>query len=306
MTGLAVVIALAAGVAAAAPPAPAAPAAPADKQGALWDKLRARVESVDRHLDGVLGLSVKDLKGGRTLEVRPQESFPQASSIKLAVLYELYRQAEEGRINLAELTRPPMPRVRGGGVLQELGAELTLSWRDLAVLMMGWSDNAATNVLIEQLEMDAVNRRLDALGLRATRLRRLMMDLEAARRGNENVSTPTEMRQLAEAIYAGTGLAKERGRDLLAVAAVPKDSPFRVPLPEGLVVADKPGSLEGVRCVTAVVDLPGRPYAVSIMTTYLRRDADGEAAIKELSAALYDTFDRLARASDLGRIISEK
>jgi beta-lactamase class A len=284
----------------------AAPAAPAEKQGALWEKLRARIEAVDRGLDGVLGVSVKDLKGGMTLDVRPGEPFPQASSIKLAVLYELYRQAEEGRVDLGELTRPPLPRVRGGGVLQELGSQVSLTWRDVAVLMMGWSDNAATNVLIDRVGMDAVNRRLDSLGLRATRLRRKMMDLEAARRGDENVSTPAEMRQLAETMYAGAGLSKERARDMMAVAAVPKDSPFRVPLPESLVVADKPGSLEAVRCVTAIVDLPGRPYAVSIMTTYLRRDADGEAAIKEISAALFDTFDRLARSSDLGRIISEK
>ena len=284
----------------------AAPAAPAEKQGALWEKLRARIEAVDRGLDGVLGASVKDLKGGMTLDVRPAEPFPQASSIKLAVLYELYRQAEEGRVDLGELTRPPLPRVRGGGVLQELGTQVSLTWRDVAVLMMGWSDNAATNVLIDRVGMDAVNRRLDSLGLRATRLRRKMMDLDAARRGDENVSTPAEMRQLAETMYAGTGLSKERARDMMAVAAVPKDSPFRVPLPESLVVADKPGSLEAVRCVTAVVDLPGRPYAVSIMTTYLRRDADGEAAIREISAALYETFDRLARSSDLGRIISEK
>jgi len=284
----------------------AAPAAPAEKQGALWEKLRARIEAVDRGLDGVLGASVKDLKGGMTLDVRPAEPFPQASSIKLAVLYELYRQAEEGRVDLGELTRPALPRVRGGGVLQELGNQVSLTWRDVAVLMMGWSDNAATNVLIDRVGMDAVNRRLDSLGLRATRLRRKMMDLDAARRGDENVSTPTEMRQLAETMYAGAGLSRERARDLMAVAAVPKDSPFRVPLPESLVVADKPGSLEAVRCVTAIVDLPGRPYAVSIMTTYLRRDADGEAAIREISAALYETFDRLARSSDLGRIISEK
>lgn len=284
----------------------AAPAAPAEKQGVLWEKLRARIETVDRGLDGVLGVSVKDLKGGMTLDVRPAEPFPQASSIKLAVLYELYRQAEEGRVDLGELTRPPLPRVRGGGVLQELGNQVSLTWRDVAVLMMGWSDNAATNVLIDRVGMDAVNRRLDLLGLRATRLRRKMMDLEAARRGDENVSTPAEMRQLAETMYAGAGLSKERARDMMAVAAVPKESPFRDPLPEGLVVADKPGSLEAVRCVTAVVDLPGRPYAVSIMTTYLRRDADGAAAIREISAALYETFDRLARSSDLGRIISEK
>ncbi|PYQ01458.1 MAG: hypothetical protein DMF82_19260, partial [Acidobacteria bacterium] len=216
------------------------------------------------------------------------------------------RQVEEGRVDLGEVTRPPMPRVRGGGVLQEVGDKVSLTWRDLAVLMMGWSDNAATNVLIDRIGMDAVNRRLDSLGLRATRLRRHMMDLDAARRGDENVSSPAEMRQLIEAMHAGHGLSGDRARDMMAVAAVPKDSPFRVPLPESLVVADKPGSLEAVRCVTAVVDLPGRPYAVSIMTTYLRRDADGEAAIREISAALYETFDRLARSSDLGRIISEK
>jgi beta-lactamase class A len=284
----------------------AAPAAPAEKQAALWDKLRARIEAVDRGLDGVLGISVKDLKGGMTFELRPQEPFPQASSIKLAVLYELYRQAEEGRVDLGEVTRPPLPRVAGGGVLQVLGDKVSLTWRDVAVLMMGWSDNAATNVLIDRVSMDAVNRRLDGLGLHATRLRRKMMDLDAARRGDENVSNPGEMRQLVEAMYAGAGMSRERARDMMAVVAVPKDSPFRVPLPETLVVADKPGSLEAVRCVTAIVDLPGRPYAVSIMTTYLRRDADGEAAIREISAALYDTFDRLARSSDLGRIISEK
>ena len=67
------------------------------------------------------------------------------------MLYELYRQAEEGRIDLAETTRPSLPRVGGGGVLQVLGDRVSLTWRDLAVLMMGWSDNEATNLLIDRL-----------------------------------------------------------------------------------------------------------------------------------------------------------
>jgi len=278
----------------------------AGKEAVLMDKLRARMEAVDRGLDGVLGVAIKDLKSGATVALRPDEVFPQASSIKLAVLYELFRQAEEGRVDLAETTRPGLPRVGGGGVLQVLGDRVTLTWRDLAVLMMGWSDNEATNVLIDRVGMDAVNRRLDTLELPRTRLQRRMIDLEAARRGRENVSTPSEMVRLAEALYRGAGLSPARAKDLLDVAAVEKDSPFRVPLPAGLRVADKPGSLESVRCVTAVVDLPGRPYAAAIMTTYLRRNEDGEAAIREISAAIYETFDRLARASEHGRIISEK
>jgi beta-lactamase class A len=281
-------------------------AAAAEKEVVLFDKLRARIEAVDRGLDGVLGVAVKDLKSGTVIGVRADEVFPQASTIKLAVLLELYVQAEEGRLDLAETTRPGLPRVGGGGVLQWLGDRLSLTWRDLAVLMMGWSDNEATNLLIDRLGMDAVNRRLDGLGLPATRLRRKMIDLQAAREGRENVSTPAEMLKLVEALYRGKGLSPARAKDLLEVAVVEKDSPFRVPLPAGLRVMDKPGSLEGVRCVAAVVDLPGRPYAAAIMTTYLRNDADGEAAIREVSAALYDTFHRLATASDLGRVISDK
>jgi beta-lactamase class A len=286
---------------------PAAAARASEKEDVLWSHLRARVQDVEKRLDGVLGLSVKDLKTGYTFEVRPDETFPQASSIKLAVLYELYRQSEEGKIDLAQVTRPPLPRVKGGGVLQELGDKVSVTWRDLAVMMVGWSDNEATNVLINRLGMAAVNHRLeDDLDLDHTRLRRKMMDLEAARRGDENVGTPSEMRRLVEAIYAGKGLSPAGARDIRAELATPKESPFRVPLPEGLPVLDKPGSLEAVRCVTAVVDIPGRPYAVSIETTFLKKDEDGAAAIREISAALYETFDRLARSRDLGRVISER
>ena len=79
------------------------------KQAELFAKLRARVQAVDARLDGVLGVYVRDLTTGATVELRPDEVFATASSIKLAVLYELYRQAEEGRIDLAESTRPPFP-----------------------------------------------------------------------------------------------------------------------------------------------------------------------------------------------------
>jgi beta-lactamase class A len=284
----------------------------AAKPAGLVARLRAQVQAVDARLDGVLGVYVEDLASGSVIELRADEVFPTASSIKPAVLYELYRQAQDERLDLQEITRPTLPRVGGGGVLQELGDRVSLTWRDLAILMMRWSDNEATNQLMRRVGRDAVNRRLDALSLGKTRLRREMMDLAAARRGDENLGTPAEMAQLVEHVYRGTGLSPERARDLAAVAATPKlilgsaSIPFRAPLPEGLKVLDKGGELEGVRCVTAVVDLPGRPYVAAIMTSYLRREADGEAAIREISEAAFQTFDRLARASEHGRIISER
>ncbi len=293
---------VAAGVCLFPPSAPAGelPSKPAN----LLAKLSARVHAVDERLDGVIGVFVHDLKTGATVELRSDELFPTASSIKLAVLYELYRQAEEGRIDLAEVTRPPVPRVQGGGVLQVLGDRVSLTWRDLAALMMGWSDNEATNVLVRRLGQEAVNRRLDSLGFTRTRLRRLMMDVEAARRGDENVSTPREMARLAEIVARGEALAPERARDLLAVATVPdQSSRFRRGLPESLRAVSKPGELEGVRCEAAWVDVPGRPYSAAVMTAYDASEPDAERVITEISAAIYSTFDRLARASEDGRLI---
>jgi beta-lactamase class A len=288
----------------------AAPARAADlppKQADLLAKLQARAQAADARLDGVLGVYVEDIASGATVALHADEAFPTASSIKLAVLYELYRQAEEGRIDLGEVTKPPAARVRGGGVLQELGPRVSLTWRDIAVLMIGWSDNEATNVLVHRVGMDAVNRRLDALGLPRTRLRRQMMDLEAARRGDENVSTPRELARLAAIVARGDGLDPGRAKDLLSVASVADEgSHFRRGLPDGVRAVSKPGALEGVRCEAAWVDVPGRAYTAAIMTSYLRREADGEAVIADLSAAIYGTFDRLARSSEYGRIISDR
>jgi beta-lactamase class A len=293
--------------AAAAEVVPAYPPTLPAKETALLDRLCARIDSLDARLDGILGVAVRDLTTGATLELRPDETFPTASSIKLAVLYELYRQAAEGRIDLTEIVRPPLPRVRGSGVLQWLSGDVRLTRRDLAVLMIGWSDNEAANLLIRAVGMEAVDRRLAELGFTRTHLRRRMMDLEAARNGGENVSTPREMARLAALVAAGEALPPEKATDLLAVATVPDESSFfRSALPEGERAVSKAGTLEGVRCEAAWVDLPGRPYAAAVMTAYLRHDADGEAAIREVSAATFETFDRLARSSEYGRVISER
>jgi len=286
---------------------PAAAEEMTGKEKVLWEKLRARIEAVDRGLDGLLGVSLRDHKSGATIELRADELFPTASTIKLAILYELFRQADERRLDLAAVTHPPLPRVGGGGILESLGGNVALTWRDLSVLMIGWSDNEAANLLAGKVGMEAVNRRLDALGLTRTRLRRRMMDLQAAREGRENVATPAELARLAEAVARGTGLTAERAQDLRAVAATPEShSAFRAALPEGSIAYTKSGELEAVRCEVGYVDLPGRPYTAAVMTTYLRRDKDGEAAIRDVSAAIYETMARLAGASDLGRVISEK
>ena len=64
--------------------------------------------------------------------------------------------------------------------------------------MVTLSDNTATNILIDRLGMERIAARMQALGLNGTKLRRHMMDTAAARRGDENVSTPDELARLLE------------------------------------------------------------------------------------------------------------
>lgn len=279
-------------------------------EAVLESKFKAAIGEVEAGLDGVLGLAFKDLETGRTLFLNERETFPQASSIKIAVLYEVFKQAEEGRLSLDEFI--PLEdgrKVGGSGVLVHLGRpRLSLSVRDLAVLMIVLSDNTATNLLIDKVGMDAVNARLDRLGLRRTRLRRKMMDLQAAAEGRENVSTPFEMMTLLERIWKPGSLAEPYRQGLLDILALPKDlpGPLREGVPEEVAVAEKPGELEAVRCDSGLVLLPGRPYVLSVMTTYLKRAADGNPAIARISRIVYEHVARLARSSEIGRIVSDK
>jgi beta-lactamase class A len=284
--------------------APGARAAtPPPVEDALFERLRTGIAAVSARLDGVLGIAVKDLATGRIIEIRGDVVFPQASSIKLALVLELYHQAAAGKVDLNTLRALPGARVGGSGVLPYLSDKAQLTGRDLAVLMMSLSDNAATNILIDEVTFAAVNARMDALGLGKTRFRRHMIDLAAARRGEENVSTPQEMVRLIEAIRKGEGLPPALADDLRAVVGLPKATAFRDPLPPDLVILDKPGELEGVRTATGLVVLKYRPYAAAIMTTALKEDRDGESAIREISRMIYETFDRLDRMSPEGRLL---
>jgi beta-lactamase class A len=286
-------------------------AAPQSRFPALLDaKFQAAVGEIGAGLDGILGVALKDLKTGKTLFVNEREVFPQASSIKIAILFEAFKQAEEGRLDLGEFfTLEESRKVAGSGVLYYLGRpSLKISVRDTAVLMVVLSDNTATNLLIDKVGMDAVNRRMDALGLPKTRLRRRMMDLKAAGEGRENVSTPLEMMMLLEKIWKGDVLKEPYRKDMLAMLAIPKDSPgpIRSGVPEGIEVAEKPGELEAVRCDSGIVMLAGRPYVLCVMTTYLKRDADGNPAIAAISKLAYEHFSRLERSSEYGRVVSDK
>jgi beta-lactamase class A len=279
---------------------------PPQKELLLWQRLDATIQTESRNLDGVLGVCILDLTNGHALALNSDEVFPTASTIKIAILAELFRQAQQGKLNLNETyILQSSDLVGGSGIASALTPGVTkLTLRDLAALMISVSDNSLTNVLIDRVGMDNVNSLLESLSLTHTRLRRKMMDVKAAAEGRENISTPREMSQLLEALYKAKILNKQFTEDFFNLLSVKKESYIPRLLPEDLRITNKPGELEGVRNDCGIIFTGERPYALCVMTTYVRHEREGGDAIARISLAAYQMFDRLDRSSPLGRVVS--
>jgi beta-lactamase class A len=269
-------------------------------QAALRAKLTSDLNRTAASYDGVMGIFVKDLTSGDTFAVNADTVFPQASSIKIPILVELMRQAQAGKLNLAERVEIRRASLVGGsGVLQffsEGGSAVSL--RDLAVLMVVLSDNSATNLIIDRVGMENVNTMLAGLGLDKTVLARKMIDTAAEQADRENRSTPRQMATLVESLDAGKLLDAEHTKMALEILEYPKDSPIRAGVPPAIPVAEKPGSLSGAQCDSGIVLLEGRPYVISVMTTF--NTVDGGTAITGVSQRVFSYFDRLAHANAYG------
>jgi beta-lactamase class A len=279
------------------------PAVPAPIARELRGKFDARLQEIARGLDGVMGYSIVDLTTGERIEAMASTEFATASTIKLAILYELLKQNEEGRIRLTDERRLDRRAVvNGDGILHDLTTP-SLSIRDYAALMITLSDNTATNVVIDIVGMEAVNTRMRALGLGHTRLRRKMIDLAAARRGDENVSTPQDLARLMTIVSRGEGLTPASRDEALGLLKKGRTSYLRRGLPPGVQMASKYGDLDGIRADVGFVPLEDRPFVVSVMTGLLQDEAAGEQAIAAVARAAYEYFNRLATATAYGRLI---
>jgi beta-lactamase class A len=280
----------------------------------LWQKLEATVKETNRGLDGTMGVAILDLTDGRTFLLNENHVFAQASSIKVAVLAELYRQQQQsedgisGKAKLSDLyTVDAHDLVADSAIMGGLTPGVTrVTNRDLATFMVAVSDNSATNVLIDRVGMQNVNAMLDSLGLHQTRLQRKMMDVKAAQEGRENISTPNEMMGVLTAVYRNKVFKKALTDDFFKVLGTPKASDIPRYIPEDVVCANKPGELAGVRNDVGIVFVLNRPFVIVEMTAYLKRELDGDDAIAKIAGAAYEYFDRVARSSGYGRIISER
>lgn len=252
--------------------------------------------------DGVLGVETIDLTDSSTLGVNDTLVFPQGSAIKVPILIELYRRGEHDPAFLrTRQTMTAAARTGGSGVLGFFSdGGSVLSNEDLAVLMISLSDNTATNLLIDAIGMDAVNRTVASMGFTRTKLQRKMIRTPEMIRGQENISTPAEaaaiMARIARCALPMSAGSCARVRTMLEL---PKDEVVRSVVPPNIRVASKPGSVEGVATSWALVELPGRPFVLTVMTNYGDTQR-GNDAIREIARLALSYYSKLAGATPYG------
>jgi len=289
--GLALAAGLGAGAATLAQP-PARPSAPRAAPDPLA-RLRSHVERITRSLDATWGVYVKCLETGEEISLDADRQMDTMSVIKIPLLVEVLAQVKEGRMDLAgRYTLAAEDRLPGTGVLRGMDPGAVLTVKDLVTLMIVVSDNTATDVVFRMVGgVEAVNRRMDSLGLaktRATGPARRWFDALAAAPSAEvfhreartpfGLSTPREIATLLESMERGELVDRPSSELMLQIL---RGQLYRTRIPRfvsGYAIPHKTGDfLPFIGNDVGVLEMPGRRVVVSVFTA----DHHGEGSALE-------------------------
>ena len=197
---------------------------PADAPRADTARLRLTLDSIaDRHR-GVVGYSVIDVESGDRISRRGDEKFPTASLIKVGVLVTVFDLVAKGQMSLSDpLTVLAIDQTGGSGVLQYFHNGATITVKDAAWLVSTISDNTATNLLLDKINIRRMWAKMDSLGLTATRihskvnLRNTSVAMDSSVKYGLGVTTPNEMARLFELMANGRAVNREADSTLLGM-----------------------------------------------------------------------------------------
>ena len=188
--------------------------------------LENRIRTEVAAFRGTVSLYAKNLDTGEVYSLDGDRRVRTASTIKIGVMIEAFAQVADGKHAWSErLLLTKESKVSGSGILTAFSDGLPLTFRDAVNLMMMLSDNTATNLVVDAVTSDAVNARLQALGLSDTRLMRKIggggESTEGKLKENEAFglgrSSPREMVLLMENLERGTVINAAASKEMLAL-----------------------------------------------------------------------------------------
>jgi beta-lactamase class A len=268
------------------------------------DSLEARLAPLAKAHKGKVAIAVKHLGTCEGYYLDADQPMPTASLIKLAVMVETYQQAADGRVKLTDaVTLHDPDKVPGSGILTDHFSDgATFPLRDAVHLMIVYSDNTATNLVLDRIGIRSTADRMEALGFPNTKIhskvfrRDTSVFPERSKRWGLGSTTAREMVGLLEKLHEGKLVSPEACKEMLGHLKKCEDKDkFPHLLPPKTVVAHKTGSLDEVRTDAGIIYTRGGPVAVCVLTKdnadhRWEPDNAGNVICAKVAKEVYDYF----------------
>lgn len=254
---------------------------------------------------GEVSVAIKNLKTGESFEYKAERPMPTASLIKLPIMIAAYDAVEQGKLSLDDMIElKKEDQVQGSGILTSHfspGAKISL--RDAIHLMIVYSDNTATNLVLDKLGLPTTNEYMEKLGCPETRVnakvfrRDTSIDLERSKLYGLGSTTARDMIKLCEQLHAkkmvSDGASEQMLKHLFACEDKQKSPRF---LPQGTRVAHKTGSVNATRTDAGIIESPAGPIAFCVLTDKNKDQSwgsenEGDLLCAKIAQAAYRYFN---------------
>ncbi len=270
-------------------------------------EVRSQLNALFRSTRGIFACAVEDLETGDRIVIRERAVFRPASTMKTAVMVEVFRQAEAGYLSLEDsiLVKNRFASVVDGSpfrvktnedgdslVIRAIGTKMTV--RQLVERMMVRSSNLATNLLVERVTPDSVTKTMRVMGAKDTRIVSGRDDVTAAAKGLKNSTTALDQLIVMKSIAEGAAVNPRASAEMLDILSR-QEHRYKIPalLPEDVRVAHKTGSIPGAEHDTGIIELPdGRRYVLVLLSTSLRSNRSGIRVLSKASQIVYEGMRR--------------
>jgi D-alanyl-D-alanine carboxypeptidase (penicillin-binding protein 5/6) len=230
---------------------------------------------------------------------------PTASLIKFPVMIAVYEAVEKKKLSLdVRIELKAEDKVPGSGILTaHFSPGTTISLRDAIHLMIVYSDNTATNLVLDKLGLPTTNECMESLGCHDTRInakvyrRETSIAPERSEKFGLGSTSARDMINLCESLYSGKLIGENSSKQMLEHMFACEDKQ-KVPrlLPAGTRVAHKTGSVNASRTDAGIMETPSGPIAFCILTTNNKderwtEDNEGDLFCAEIGSAIYQYFN---------------
>lgn len=258
-------------------------------------QLQAALASVPSYAPGHVALEIKDLASGYTSGINADTVMPAASTIKIPIMVEVFKQLENGNFDLnRHVHLQASDRDWGSGTIAgaPLGSGFTVSY--LLAKMITVSDNTAANMLIRLVGRRHINATMADLGLNHTHLADYIRTAEWSVRRTLR-TTPSDMVSLLSDMAKHKLIDEWASNKMISILEGQQiNTLLPVPLPADVLIAHKTGSFDDTLNDVGIVYGP-EPYVIAVMTTDLPSLDSGRSFIRQISRMAFTRMTQLAQ-----------